>query len=319
MDKEEKLDKVIKQVCIEYYLNNNTQQQIADKMYVSRSTVSRALTLAKERNYISTTLNFEVEKQYQFKKNIEQIYNINRLEAIDIKEFDDDFNHCFYKRAAKVIDEHVNEGTSIACSWGSFINDVVEYLPKRNVSNLKVIQLFGEITNDPKSHDQSGVIKNFAQNYNANFYQLSAPLHVANKKVKDSLITLRIIKDTLKKLDKADIILTGIGAFENYGKHSIWDQFQNEAKFKDAIDKGGIGYFCSYIIDSNGKILDCEYNDCNIAISREKIKGKKVIALVSEMYKYQAIKALLRNEMIDCLITTVEIAERLNEDIESID
>ncbi len=314
MDKSVKNDKLLKQICIDYYIHNKTQQQIANKLFISRSTVSRNLTLAKKKNYVSYNLNFEIDKLDIYRDKILKKYKLQQLEAFALCVIDDDFDIEFNKQAANAIDKHIKYGTSIACSWGSFINDIIDYLPQRNVPNLKVIQLYGDITSDPLSHNQSGVIKNFAQKYNADFYQLSAPLHVDSKEVKQSLLKLKIIDETLNLLDNSDIILTGIGALDNYGKYSIWEQFQNESKFNEAIELGGIAYFCSYIIGSDGEILDCEYNKCNIAISQDRIKDKKVILLVSEMYKYEAIKAVLKANMIDCLITSNEIAKRLYED-----
>ncbi|WOO86833.1 sugar-binding domain-containing protein [Mollicutes bacterium LVI A0039] len=314
MDKEQRKDELVKEICIAYYLNNKTQQEIAQQFYISRSKVSRILTYAKEHNYITTKLNFKVEKQYHFKSELQERYGLERMEAVDIGILDENFDLEFNKRAAQVIDSFMRHNISIGCSWGSYINDIIEYLPERNLDNTKVIQLFGEITNDAESLDQSTVIKKFAQKYNAGFYQLSAPLHVANSSVKRSLEKMSIISETLKLLDNSELILTSVGTFNSYGKHNIWEKFQDDHQFQEAINLGGIGYFCSYIIDVHGQIIDCEYNDCNIAISKDKIGNKKIILLVSEMYKYNVIKALLENNMVDVLITTLEIAERLNAD-----
>ena len=47
------IDQVL-QIARHYYEQNKTQEEIAQQMLVSRSTVSRALKMARERGYIRT-------------------------------------------------------------------------------------------------------------------------------------------------------------------------------------------------------------------------------------------------------------------------
>lgn len=304
---------LMKEVCIKYYMQNKTQKEIGNELFISRSKVSRLLAQAREDNYVSIKLNFDVKGYDKLSQTLMKVYNLEKVSCTDEQsELEDDQ---FYKMAAEVINLYIKEDMIVGCSWGNFISKIIPYLPERNLPSVDIVQLFGEITNDEKSSNQSSVIKGFAKKYNARFHQLTAPLHLPSAKLRDSLVKMKIIDDTLKLLDDSDLIITSVGTVKPFERLSIWEQYQDEDMFKEAVKKGAVGYFCSYLINSEGHIIDTEYNNCNIAINKTVLEAKKIMLVCNEEKKYDLIKGLLEAKKIDILVTSNLIMNKLYKDI----
>lgn len=304
---------LMKEVCIKYYIQHKTQKEIGDELFISRSKVSRLLAQAREDNHVSIKLNFDVKGYDKISQVLMSTYKLEKVSCTTEEYCLDDDE--FYKIAAEVIDLYIKEGMIVGCSWGNFISKIIPFLPERNLSSVDIVQLFGEITNDEKSSNQSSVIKGFAKKYNARFHQLTAPLHLPSEKLRDSLVKMKIIADTLKLLDDSNLIITSVGTVKPFEKLSIWEQYQDEDMFKEALKKGAVGYFCSYLINSEGHIIDTEYNNCNIAINKTVLETKKIMLVCNEEKKYDLIKGLLEAKKIDILVTSNEIVNKLYNDV----
>lgn len=61
-------DKMLKKVCIKCFLENKTQNQIANELYISRSKVSRLLTEAKKKNLVEFKFNFSISEKEEYIK-----------------------------------------------------------------------------------------------------------------------------------------------------------------------------------------------------------------------------------------------------------
>lgn len=109
-------------VAENYYINDLTQQQIADKMNISRVKVSRMLSKAKRIGLVEIKLKYPIDSCVQMEKKFENIFNLKEAIIISSKYHSRDqiFNEVA-RFAAQYLTENIKDGDLLGISWGKHL------------------------------------------------------------------------------------------------------------------------------------------------------------------------------------------------------
>lgn len=298
-----------------YYTNNMTQQQIADKLNISRVKVSRVLSKAKKMGLIEVRIKYPINSHVQMEKKYESIFNLK--EAIIISSKYNSKEQAFNEVAifaAQYLTENIKDGDILGVSWGKTLKKITKYLQYCG-KKIEIIQLLGNTGPNTLSSYQN--INNFSKAFISEYFLIPTPAMVDNKEIKKMIMSDSKIIEIFKKLNSVTFAITSIG---NFSKNATFvsSGFLSDSDLKVLAESKAVGDYCGIFYDINGHVCKTTVSERVIGIDFEKLKKiPNVIGIASGLEKAEAILGALRTGGINILITdeitALEVNSKMNE------
>lgn len=286
-----------------YYLEGETQSQIAKKLYLSRPKVSRLLKKARELQVVEININYQSDEIEHLQLEIKRKFGIDGVVITRTLSTEEETLKEVGKVAAKELLTEINPGTTIGISWGKNVRMMASYLKKKDIKDLNIVELFGAVNYDLESSNMLSLAHEVSSKLGGKLYPLPAPIYINDPLAREAIKETPMIKTTLNMIENCNLIVSGIGALESHSMQVLWDNYV-QSDMKEKIAKaGGIGFICAHFFDINGNFLDIELNDSVIGIKKETIKQKRSIIIGAGSEKAKSILGALRGGYIDVLIS----------------
>ncbi len=159
-----------------YYNSEMTQNEIADRMYTSRSKISRMLKEARELGIVEISIKEPWERDLNLEKEIQQTYGVKTVRAVSSRDISkEQITSRLSEVSAYYLDSVVKEKMVVGISWGNTLYHIVKYIDATNRA-LKVIP------------DKKERIKFILASYNAGLGHISDAMALARKYGKNELV-----------------------------------------------------------------------------------------------------------------------------------
>ncbi len=302
-----------------YYQQEMLQDEIAKKLNVSRTTVSRALSKAKKEGYIKIIIDFPAENMIELEKEMEKKFHLKEVIAVKV----DDINNrdIFVAReAAYYIARMIKNDMIIGIAWGYTMKKIIDAFDMYKVGsqikakNIEVVPLLGTIT--PETADNSDLRLSYAsllssklaEMVNGISYHFAAPMYVKDIDTKKMLLEEPQIKNVMQKAKNCHAGIFGIGALVQNSSIAILE--------KDMILKlskrNGVGEILGRVFDKYGNTVESEWNDRMIGLTLEQAKNIPIrVGVAFGEEKVKAIKTAISKNIINVLITDSVTAESI--------
>lgn len=301
----------ILEVAKMYYLNHMTQEDIAQKLYLSRSKVSRLLKQAKAENYISFVITGETYRNHFLETELMESFS---LKDVHVTKTGDSLQATLAQMAPALSDYLVSilqESDTIAVARGKTLQTLSRDMPKKVIPSLKIVQVIGSLGDSPEiMENELGFIKKFAAVFHATPYNLYSPFAMTNSDEKQMFLQLPYIRQTLQLARKAGILLLSLG--DPYAGDALWRSFLSREELAQTAHVYPAGTFCGYFYDINGKPIHQPWNDRMIGLSLSQLTSKEyIIGAVSGTNKVLPTLGALRGKMINILFIDEKTALEL--------
>jgi deoxyribonucleoside regulator len=297
-----------------YYEHDFSQQQIAQKLGVSRPGVSRLLNKAREQGIVWIEIKDPSDRGIKIENDLKEKYKLKKVVVVP-----EDDRVAIVKRrlgqaAVKILSELITDNFILGVSWGTTMQEVARHMAKQKMNNLDVVQLNGGVSKAAYDTHASEIAQMIGEKLQATPYLLPLPAIVDSPEVKKVITSDKNIARTLDLGKKSEVALYTIGLFDEQSVLVKADYFEQQ-EIKSLLGKGAIGDICSRIIDNNGRICSSALNARTIGIELEDLTKKSYsIAVAGGKEKLPAIRAAIRGNWINCLITDGWIAGELMHD-----
>ncbi len=304
---------IMAEVASLYFEQGFSQQEIASKLYFSRSKVSRLLTKALEKNVVQITINYPLERVRNLEAQCKERFNLDDI--IVIKNYNTTYE-LLLKRlgnaAAQFLDTKLKEGNSLGVTWGQTVYNVVDAMNPQVKKNLRVIQIMGTADHDNKAeYNSSELARMIVEKYGGTVSLIYSPLVVENDLVRDSLVKEPIISRVVEEAKQCDFVLSSLGEFTSR-RIKAWESHLSENDFSGLEAKGAAGVLCAHIINSRGELVSEELDKKVIGIKLADLrKIKNVVAVVGGKKKATVLLGAIRGGYINSLIMDEELASVL--------
>lgn len=291
-----------------YYLHDMKQNDIAKKLGLARSTISTLLTQAKEMGIVRIDVcdPYRLDGKYSIK--FKEAFGVRKCYAVhtSLKE-SEDVTDLIASRAGEIFDEHLKDDITIGIAWGTgcykFISN---YKDNKKYSNIEVVPMLGGIDLSCYMHPQNEMIRQFADKLGGNANYIYAPLWSESKAEREMYMNSAAMKRLIKKWEKIDIAILGIGS----------DPYHNRLFSSDQVeytkDIGLCGDLCGLFFDDDGNFPLNKYNDRIVGIDVDMLrKIPEVIAIAGGDFKQKSILGALKTGIITTFITDSTTAKAL--------
>lgn len=297
-----------------YYIERCSQAEIANRLGYSRSAVSRLLSEAHERQLIEIRVNHPMQRDSQLEYALRSRFD---LEAVYVAQRGflayDRMLMQLGRLAAGYLDEVVAESSIIGLSWGTAVYETVSALAPRRLRGVEVVQMIGGLGKGDPQIDGPGVAMALAERLGGRYYTLNAPLIVSDEQTRQSLLSSRVIQETIQLALRADLAVVGIGSVD-MARSSLLRTGYLTAEELDVIGRtGAVGDICGTHFDTAGRILDIDVNRRLVGVSLSELCAApcRIIAVAGGRLKALAIAGALRGQLIDVLVTDSNAAEQV--------
>jgi DNA-binding transcriptional regulator LsrR (DeoR family) len=315
MANDPELKRLLYKIAKAYYDDGLTQQQISERLGLSRVRVSRLLRAARDERIVQIAIAPPQESNTAIERRLEEAYGLK--EALVVACSGEDTATIVNQLgpvAATCLTRGLQGGEVVALSWGTAVLSVVNALPPKDLPNVRVVQFLGGLGELEAETHGAELARRMAQALGAKPRLIHAPGIVKDKVVRDALVMDPQVTDTLELAGRADVALVGIGVFEPGSTLLAGGGTLTEGEVQELRARGVVGDIALQFFDEDGRRVDHPINDRIVGTDLERIKRiGRVIAVAGGAGKVRAIRAALRGGLVNVLVTDGRTAASLLE------
>lgn len=301
---DEREDLLIK-VATLYYEHDYNQEQIAERVNMSRSNVSRLLKEAKEKGYVEIHVRKPVTNVPPLEYKFQERFGLKgaMIVASRGRSLEDTLGAAG-RLAARYLENLLQSNDTLAISWGTGVSAAVNALRSREDLMVDVVQMIGSVGTVDASIDGHELARRLATKLGGRYYYLHAPLFVDSQAARDMFLDQPTIHDTLKRARTARVALVGIGTTESSASSFLRAGYLTEPQLVALRAEGAVGETSGWHFDIQGRAKRFEVNNRVIALNLEDVKNiPHVVAVACGMAKRRSILGALRGGYLQALAT----------------
>lgn len=315
MDRERKEQEFMSIIAYLYYYADMNQTEIADRLFLSRSTVSRLIKKARQSGVVELKINEPWERDLNMEDQIKMIFHIDRVRVLNCDPdcAPDEVLNILGQMVTFYINCNVQEHSVLGMSWGKTVSHVNNSITTNQNIPFTIVPIMGSMTYPDSNPESLKLSQRFARAYGGRYFPLDAPLYASSKDHLRNLLMDQGIAEAIETARKADFILTSVGSIEGRS----WDRVIGMDKLTKLREIGCVGHIGGHFFDINGHEIDGIYKELHVGLSLEEIRGNRnVICIAACANKAEAVYGALQGKMINSLMITTPLALELMEIIE---
>ncbi len=293
-----------------YFIGGRTQQEIAQRLNITRLKVNKIIGHVRESGQIQVHVNMPLVDCIELADRVASRYRL--ADAVVVPDLSD------YLEQKRVIGEAAGSMASeliegrdmgIGVASGRTLSYAVRSIRDQPKPESWVVSLTGGITSG-SSTNTFEVAADFARALGVECHYLTAPIYCANRESRNAILLNDELTDVLARTEIADVGLVSCGPLTS---ETSLTHIRVVKDNLDAILKlGAVGEFLGYFLDAQGRPIDHFLNDSIIALPPDKLKLKPASVLVSGgLNKIPIIRAILRGGYVNHLVTNEGVARAL--------
>ena len=122
-----------------YYNSDMTQNEIADRLYTSRSKISRMLKEARELGIVEISIKEPWERDLKLEGQLMDHYKLKNVRVVaNMGESKEMITSRLSEVSSYYLDSIVRENMVVGISWGNTLFHIVKYIDKNNKKNIPI-------------------------------------------------------------------------------------------------------------------------------------------------------------------------------------
>jgi deoxyribonucleoside regulator len=295
-----------------YHEQGLSQQDIARRFGISRSSVSLALKACREEGIVEIRIAGSPSALLRLQAELKERYRLSAAVVAPAEPEAEPAKRRVGLAAAACLEGELTGGLSIGLSWGTTLFQVVRQLRSLDLRDVEVVQLHGGLGAEDPAIDAFGLAQSLAEKLHGRYRIIQAPLEVASHELRDQLVREPGIAETLKRGEKSDLALFGVGSNQPRISSLVRTGYLTEAQSRLLLQSGAVGTVCGLHIDASGRPFPCPWNERLVGIDAEallRIPRRVGVAVGSD--KADAVRAALAGGLISTLIVDETLARSL--------
>lgn len=301
-------------VCDLYYNQNTSQQQIAKMLNLSRPTVSRLLSSAREQGIVQITIsNLEEIKHWELERQLEKKYRLKNVILVDSKPTEEELKDVLGKAASRYLEYLIKDGYMVGISMGSTLFRVVTNLTHPSAKDVTFVPLIGGMGQMRMELHSNNLAETLSRVYGGNFVPLHAPARVSNAAIRDELMQEESLNAALRLAKHLDVAIVGIG-YPNESSAIKATGYFKENEMESLVEREVVGDICMQFYDISGDASRYQNDNNVIGLDIHTLQNVPYsVGVAGGIEKLPSIQGAINGHYINTLITDIECAAALLE------
>ncbi len=302
------------QAAFMYYVQGLSQNEVAERMGLGRSNVSRLLTEARQRKIVRFEIDYPVRRDlHQESELLARFTKTPLREVVIARPVTGDDARAGHIAAARAggdwLDENLEDGQTVGLFWGSTIQTMVDVSHFSRSVDAHFVQMAGEWSMDP-AHSGHDLVRDLANKVGGRYTYFDAPAVAESSTVATSLIKSAQVSRALELARSAQTSVLGIGSFDSGTAAAFLTHARaSVSEREEAWRKGAVGQICGRFYDSSGQQLDLALHHRLVSIDLDDLRQTpNVVAVTSGAEKAEAVSSAILGGLVHTLVADAALS-----------
>jgi len=294
-----------------YYLDGLDQGAIAAKVAMSRSTVSRMITEARQTGIVTIRIEWPLSRRHDLEHRLAERFGLSS--ALVVADAAAGVSTEPLTRvglvAARYLEQHLPPEGVLAISWGTSVAAVAEAVTDDSRRHNRVIQMIGASGSRRPGIDGAELARTFAVRLGGDYRTVNAPLVVDDEQLAAALLRQPTLASVLAEAATADIAVIGLGGIDPEVSSLLRAGFADRADLAEAVAAGVVGDAGGHLLNAAGEIVLTPLSRRMIRLDEQSLRSvSTVMAVAVGLAKVDVIRAALASGLVDVLATDAATA-----------
>ena len=295
-----------------YYVEGQTQAEIALRLGISRIKVVRDLAACRESGLVQIRINGRLAGCVRLERALEARFGLGEAIVVPTPRRASDIPPALGIAAGAWLSDRLRPGMTVGIGWGRTMHWSVRSVRRPGLRGLTVVSLLGGI-------DRGSAINTYetasrlAEALGAQCYYLAAPTFASRPELRDMLLDQTGVRDACERARAAQLVLVSVGSLAP-GSTNRHLGLITDAEVAELEACGAVGDLLGHFLDRDGGIVDHPLNRRVVGLAPGDLARTPVCLLASGGEdKVPVLAGALRAGYANCLLTDERTAASLVE------
>ncbi len=297
------------QVARLYYEENLSQQEIADRLDVSRSLIAYYLKKARLQGIVRIEVVDPTDDRHmQQAEDLRQRFDLEHVFIVPSSHHSSELTRrAVGGAAAHYLDQNLKNGDVLGVGWGRTVKEVTNMLDPEGRRHIDVVPLLGDSSNTSSYTRINEVVLEAAQAFSGNPFFLLAPLLPGSRALRDALIEDAGATEVVSRWDHLTLACVGLGAVPPVrGQFVVADK----EVVDDLIQEKAVGDICFRYFDWDGhQFLNTGFEQRIIGVSVDQLRKTASVVVAEGDEKARPLLGALRTGIVSALFIDETLAQ----------
>lgn len=275
-----------------YFIGGLTQQEIADRMGLTRLRVNKVLGQVRADGSVVVDIRLPLSDCIDLEHRLAAAYGIADVTVVPSVDRDEDLQRVIGDAAGAVLNGLLKNGMGLGVGWGNTLKYGLRRLTPRVMPDSWVTSLMGGLTRGSGSSTFE-VATNYASAILAECHYLTAPLYFPTAESREMLLSHHGIRETMRRASAVDIALVSCGDMTH---RSLLVQTTTVRENLEGLRAAGaVGDLLGVFLDRDGRPVDHPLNERVLGLAPAELKHIRHPILASGgIHKADIVRAVLK-------------------------
>lgn len=298
---------LLAQVSEWYYVEQLSQLDIAKRLGVSRSSVSRLLTAAHNEGVVVIQIDWGSRVDTDLGSRLCDRFRLQHAIVVDVPDGLQGRLEVG-RQAAREAETRLRAHSVMAISYSAAVHETIKAIDLHHFPSLQVVQMTAvEGARNPLV-DGWELVRMCADRLGDRYHYLHAPLFVNTPQLRQDLTEDPPIRKCLELAASADLAIVGIGSMVPDRSSLVRAGHLTVTQLEACAAAGSVGYIGAQHYGKNGQPLD-ELNELTVSLGLRELNDiKTVFGVAASLDKWPGVHGALTGGYLNVLVTTSRIA-----------
>ena len=293
-----------------YFIEQMTQNEIADVLGIGRVTVVRMLAEARARAEVKIAIESELVEIVRLERALEKAFGLEQAIVAPLSAPEADPIPAIAAKTGSFVSETMKSGMRVGVGWGQTLFGSLPFINAKSLSDFKVISLLGGV-GVARRFNPAEFAWRFAQAFQGDGYLIPTPAVVDSVATKVALVERCGLQEIFQLADSLDAVLVSIGGIAS-ATTFYRGGFLKDSDREALLARGAVGDLLFHFFDKNGDLVDHPVNDLVMSVEVDRLRRAPMRILTSGgQEKIEALLGAMNLFAPTVLITDEESARRM--------
>ncbi|ESY70345.1 MULTISPECIES: sugar-binding transcriptional regulator [Mesorhizobium] len=262
-----------------YFVEQMTQNEIADVLGVGRVTIVRMLAEARARNEVKITIESELLEIVRLERALERTFGLQQALVAPLTAANADPIPAIAAKTGMFLSDAMKSGMRVGVGWGVTLFHTLPFISAKSLTDFSVISLLGGV-GVARRVNPAEFAWRFAQIFQGDGYLMPTPAVVDSIETKIALVERCGLQEIFEMADALDAVLLSVGGIASATTFSRGG-FLKEADREALLARGAVGDLLFHFYDRNGDLVDHPVNSHVMSVDVDRLRKAPIRILTS--------------------------------------
>ena len=287
--------------CWYYYIGGMTQQDIADRLGLTRLKINKIVGQARADGLVTIEITVPLADCVALEERLKAEFGLSDVIVVPSLGDEDAVQQTIGESAGMMLDPLLKDGIGVGVGWGRTLRAAARRLTTRRHAASWVTSLMGGLTRGSGTNTFE-VSTEFARVIGAECYYVAAPIYCPSTESRSTLLTHYGLAEVMRRAREGQIALVSCGDLSSRSLLAS-THIVSEA-ISELRAAGAVGDLLGTFLDSWGRPVDHPLNSRVMALSPQELKAYPISILASGgLSKVPVIRGILQSRYVRRLVT----------------